>query len=472
MPTRVLSTLLVVLVAGAAARAATDPVDDYVRQQMKQRRMPGLSLAIVQHGKVIKAQGFGVASLELPMPATSDTVYEIGSITKQFTAEAVMLLVEEGKIDLEAPLTRYIPDLPAAWAGITVRHVLTHTSGLKDWENDVGFSYHVDYEPRAFMSLIERFPLDFTPGSRWAYTNSGFPLLGLVIERASGRPYMDFVTERIFKALGMSDTRFKRTGEVVPKRADGYMPDGDGYRRGEMARPRIIAPNGGILTTVLDMARWDVAFFGGRLLRSESMAMMRAPVRTTDGRTFTHGFALFMDTFNGHRIVLHPGTTVAGYSAVFYHFPDDELSVILMSNLNDGAFGVDAMAHRIADFYVPGVWLNSLKPRPDNDPRVTQTIVTLLRDLAEGRTPSGFASNLRESGVSDARRKTVASHVKGQTAFAFVGEEPRTADHWILAPGVTRIRRYRMSTGEKTVYYTFQLTAAGEVAQFSIVEDP
>ena len=472
MLARRLSRLVLALVVCLPLQAAGDQVDDYVLRQMKTRRMPGLSLAVVQHGKVVKAQGYGVASLELAAPATPDTVYEIGSITKQFTAEAVMLLVEDGKIDLDAPIARYIPDLPAAWTSITVRHVLTHTSGLRDWENDVGFSYHVDYEPRAFISLIEKFPLDFAPGSRWAYTNSGFPLLGLVIERASGRPYMEFVTERIFQPLGMTSTRFKRTGEVVPNRADGYMPEGEGYRRGEADRPRIIAPNGGIMTTVRDMARWDAAFFGGWLLRPESMARLREPARTTDGQVYTHGFALFMDTFNGHRMAFHPGTTVAGYSAVFYHFIDDELAVILMTNLNDGAFGVDAMAHRIADFYAPGVWLNSLTAREDRDPKATQAIVALLRDLAEGREPSGLAPNLRASGISDARRKTVASHVKSQTAFVLVGDERRTQDHWILAPGVARIRRYRMSTGAKTVYYTFQLTDAGEVTQFSIVEDP
>jgi CubicO group peptidase (beta-lactamase class C family) len=365
-----------------------------------------------------------------------------------------------------------VSDLPPAWAAVTVRHVLTHTSGLKDWETDVGFSYHVDYAPRDFIALIARYPLDFAPGQRWAYTNSGFPLLGLVIERASGRPYTEFVTDRIFKPLGMTATRFKHNGDIVLNRADGYMPDGGRLRRGEAARPEIIAPNGGILTTVLDMARWDAAFFGGRLVRPESMAKMREPVRVAGGQAFTHGFAVFMDTFNGHRMAFHPGTTVAGYSAVFYHFPDDELAVILMTNLNDGAFGVDALAHRIADFYVPGVWLNSLTPRPDNDPKATETIVALLRDLAEGRDLSGLAPNLRASGISDARRKTVASHMKEQTAFVFVGEERRTVDHWILAPGVARIRRYRMTAGAKTVYYTLQLTGEGQVAQFSMVENP
>jgi len=472
MLARVLGGLILALAAGAPFQATSDRVDEYVRQQMKQRGMPGLSLAVVRQGKVVKAQGYGVASLELTVPATPETVYEIGSISKQFTAEAVMLLVEEGRIDLDAPLARYVSDLPAAWSAITVRHVLTHTSGLKDWETGVGFSYHVDYEPRAFIALLEKLPLDFAPGQRWAYTNSGFPLLGLVIERTSGRPYTEFVTDRIFKPLGMTATRFKHNGDIVLNRADGYMPDGDRLRRGEPARPEIIAPNGGILTTVLDMARWDAAFFGGRILRPESMAKLREPVRVADGQAFTHGFALFMDRFNGHRMALHPGTTVAGYSAVFYHFPDDELGVILMTNLNDGAFGVDAMAHRIADFYVPGVWLNSLTPQPDNDAKATQTIVALLRDLADGRDPSGLAPNLRASGISDARRKTVAAHVHDQTAFVFVGEERRSADHWILAPGVARIRRYRMSTGAQTVYYTFQMTEEGQIAQFSVVENP
>ena len=170
-----------------AASAVADPVDDYVRAQMKSRGLPGVSVAIVKDGQIIKADGYGVASLELQVPATRDTVYEIGSISKQFAADAILLLVEDGKVGLDDRLSTYIDNTPPAWSSITVRHVLTHTAGLADFDTgNIGFSYRHDYTPSEFVELLAKQPVQFAPGEQWNYTN-GFPLLGMVVERASGR---------------------------------------------------------------------------------------------------------------------------------------------------------------------------------------------------------------------------------------------------------------------------------------------
>ncbi|HTL05747.1 MAG TPA: serine hydrolase domain-containing protein, partial [Gemmatimonadales bacterium] len=205
------------------AGAAPDPIDRFVRSFLAEHRIPSAAIAVVRHGRVAKLAGYGQASLELPAPAGPHTVYEIGSITKQFTAEVVMLLAGEGKLELEAPIARYLPGLPDSWRGIRIRHLLTHTSGLPDWEEPGWLDFRREYTPAEFVQLIGAHPLAFAPGDKWAYSNSAYPLLGMLIERVTGQPYAQVVTERIFRPAGMRETRFRRAGAIVANRAAGYV---------------------------------------------------------------------------------------------------------------------------------------------------------------------------------------------------------------------------------------------------------
>jgi CubicO group peptidase (beta-lactamase class C family) len=224
-----------------AATAIADPVDDYVRAQLGVRHLPGVSVAVIKDGRIVKAAGYGLASLELDAPASEHTVYEIGSISKQFAADAVLLLSEDGKLSLDDPLSKYLQRTPPAWSAMTVRHVLTHTAGLPDFDTgNIGFSYRREYTETEFVDLLAARPLDFAPGERWNHTN-GFPLVGIVVERASGVPYVDFVRTRIFERLGLASARFKSNTDVVPNRADGYLFKDRAYRRGEPLRPAPMA---------------------------------------------------------------------------------------------------------------------------------------------------------------------------------------------------------------------------------------
>ena len=262
----------------------------------------------------------GSRALELAAPATPETVYEIGSISKQFTATAILLLVEDAKLSLDDPLSKFVAGAPPSWAPITIRHVLSHTTGLADFDTgQIGFSYCRNYTGREFVDLLARQPLQFTPGSAWAYTNA-FPLLGMVVEQVSGQPYTAFVQTRIFDRLGLASARFKRDGDVVPHRADGYLLKDDAYRHGEPARPQVIAANGGVMMNVRDFAAWDLALTAGRLLSRDSLTAMTTPVVLTGGRTMSHGLGWFMDTFDGHEFGAHWGTTVTGHSAVIRRY--------------------------------------------------------------------------------------------------------------------------------------------------------
>lgn len=461
---KIVFVLMLLFVASVQTRA--DAIDDYVTAQLKERNISGVSLAVVRENRIVKAAGYGLANLELRVPATTQTVYEIGSITKQFTAEAVMLLVETGKLRLDDKVNDYLSEKPAAWKAITLRQILTHTSGLKDWDTGGVAFYRRDYTPVEYIRLMAEQPLDFAPGERFAYTNTGFPLLGLVIERASGLSYEQFVAERIFKPLGMSSTRFRHPEEIVVNRADGYVLANGKLQRGEQARPVIIAPNGGIMTTVLDLAKWDAALATNKLLKPSSFEQMLQPAKLNDGQTpYNHGFAWFMDSFNNHRIVQHPGSTVGGYSAIIYRYIDDKMTVILLCNLGDGAFGVDAMAKRIAGFYVPDVYIGNLKGKSDPNPQASERIKRMLEDLAAGRESDAVAANLRGN-IPQSLKEQIARHLREMRSFLFLDEEKSGKHHFVLNPDVERIARYKMEMGDRTVFYTFNITKDGKVARF------
>ncbi len=428
-----------------AVTASADPVDDYVRAQLGPRHLPGVSLAVIKDGRIVKAAGYGLASLELNAPASERTVYEIGSISKQFTADAVLLLAEDGKLSLDDPLSKYLQRTPPHWSAITLRHVLTHTAGLPDFDTgNIGFSYRREYSEAEFVDLLAARPLDFAPGERWNYTN-GFPLLGIVIERASGMPYADFVRTRIFDRLGLASARFKSSTDVVPHRADGYLFKEGAYRHGEALRPALIAPNGGVMINVLDFAAWDIAVTSGRLLSAASMAEMTTPVRLSNGRTVGHGLGWFMDQFNGHRFGAHWGTTVTGHSAVIRRYDNDRVTVIMLANLDDGGFGIDAMSKRIADMYVPGVDLRGLSVAKNADAQHVADTRHAVKTIADGGDGPGITPGLGARLPAPVKQR-IAAALAAATSFESLGGEAVTAAHFNLDPALVRQEWYRAQT--------------------------
>lgn len=460
--------LVTAVVMGLMAAAAADPVDDYVKGQMAARKLPGLSLAVVQKGRIVKAAGYGVASLELRVPATAQTVYEIGSISKQFAADAILLLVEDGKLQLDDPIAKYVDGTPPAWSAITIRRILTHTAGLPDFDiGNIGFSYRREYTAAEMIALMAAQPLSFPPGEQWNYTNA-FPLLGMAVERAAGVPYTTFVENRIFKPLGLTSARFKTNGAVVPERADGYMLVDGEYRHGETLRPAIIAANGGIMMNVVDFAKWDIAITSGRLLRPESMKAMTTPVRLKDGQTISHGLGWFMDEFNGHPFGAHWGTTVTGHSAVIRRYVNDGVTVIVLSNLNDDAAAVDAISKRIADRYVPGVDFYSLRPVANQKDPEWASMRKTLESVAAG-TETGQAPGLAARLPAQVRER-LANTLRTATSFEYLGDERIGATHFSRDPLMITFRRYRAVTPAGMRYLTLGLAASG-VLRRVVIED-
>jgi CubicO group peptidase (beta-lactamase class C family) len=272
---------LVCLVVHAMPVPAQDhPVDEYVNRVMAKQDIPGMSVAVLEGGKILMARGYGYASLELRAPATAQTLYGLGSISKQFAATSVMLLVKDGTVDLDQPIGRYVAGLPETWAEVTVRHLLTHTSGIKEevWEG--GFIEFDRHEHGQLEVLETAFgPLEFAPGERWAYRNSAYRLLGMLIEEVSGESVWEFQRRRIFEPAGMNSTRNSDPKTIIPHRARGYGRDAYGPGGGPLVNRDPVAASaalteGALISSVLDLARWDVALRTEKVLPRELLDEM------------------------------------------------------------------------------------------------------------------------------------------------------------------------------------------------------
>lgn len=453
--------ILFALFVASITSVRADWIDNFVKDTMTKRKIPGLSLAVIKDGKLVKAQGYGFANLELQVPATKDTLYEIGSISKQVASEAVMLLVEDGKINLDDSINKYLPaNAPPIWQRITVRDLLNHTSGLKDWTEIKEFSYRREYTAEEFIELVRPFPLLFEPREDWRYSNTNLPLIGIIIENASGKPFEEFVVERIFKPLNLPSIRFKHQEDVVPNRAAGYVLRNDTWKNGEPFRPKVIAPSGGVLASAIDLARWWEAVLQGRVVKQASLEQMLRPAKLNDGRSISHGFAFFTNTFNGNKSIFHAGSTVGGFGSMIYYFPKDKLTVAVIGNLEDGGFGAEYIAKRVFNFYIPGTYVGGLKEVVDVNK--TQNALQILIDIADNKSPESLSTNFA-SRMSDAFRKQLVENLKQMKSFAYLGSEKIGADHFMLDPMASVLFRYKMTLANKTVYYHFRMNKDGKV---------
>jgi CubicO group peptidase (beta-lactamase class C family) len=346
-------------------------VDEYVKAEMQKQKIPGLSIAVVKNGEVVKAQGYGLANVELNVPATAETIYQSGSVGKQFTSAAVMLLVEEGKINLDDKISKYLDGAPEIWKEITVRHLLTHTSGIKNYgEKDLNF--RLDYKDEELIKIAASFPLDFQPGEKWSYSNTGYVLLGYIIKKAAGVFYGDFLKERVFGPLGMKTARIINEAEIIPNRAAGYRMTKDGLKNQAYVSPSLnTTADGSLYLTVLDMAKWDGALYSEKLLKRTSLDQIWTPVKLNSGKTTAYGFGWVITGINNHKLIEHGGAW-QGFTTHIARYVDDKLTVIVLTNL--AGANPAAVARGVAALYVPEV-LPVAKKAVNIDPKIFDTYV-------------------------------------------------------------------------------------------------
>ncbi len=328
------------------AAALADPVDDFVRKQLAASRVPGLSLAVIKDGTVVKVAGYGFADLEARIPAQPDTVYKIGSVSKQFIATGIMLLAQDGRLTLDDPIARYLKDAPPSWSPITIRHALTHTAGLV--RESPSFAPTRIQSDADLIAAVYPLPLRFEPGQKWEYSNVGYFILADIIRVVGGRAWPEFLRDRVFAPVEMSSTWPTNTRAEVHKRAVGYTGNDNSRRADDWPALRA---SGAFLSTVLDLAKWDAQLSTTRILHADSRRQMWAPVRLKDGTTAPYGFGWHIDTWSGRARIRHGGG-LPGFISEFARFEDERLTIIALANGDD--VDLPSIVSGIGAFYLPG----------------------------------------------------------------------------------------------------------------------
>lgn len=459
------------LVAAAQRPPAADSVDRFVIAEMRRQRIPGLGLAVISRGRVIKARGYGFANVELRVPATDSTMFQSGSVGKQFTAAGILLLVDDGKLELDDAITKYLPEGEQAWRGVTVRHLLTHTSGIPEYEEDDSAFVDLrhDYTEDSLVKLAARAPLDFPSGTHWSYSNTGFMLLGVIIHRVSGMFYGDWLAQRVFRPLGMRTARVISEADIVANRSAGYrLLDGQ-LKNQEWVAPSLnTTADGALYLSVRDMAAWDRGLTEGRLLTPKSRTAMWTPARLKDDGSVDYGFGWSVAPYRGHRAIGHTGSW-QGFKAMIQRFPDDSLTVILFANLADAR-------QRPFVYGVAGMYRRALAPPyalpADADTTATARFAAFLHALGTGADASGVtAVRGFTATLLDASRRDLAQLADSSRAAASHGCDA-VARLSIERHGAPVARSCYLDfigkAGPSLV--TFWLTAKGDVADVSVFD--
>ena len=454
------SLFFVFLLLTISARA--DEVDNFVRAQLAERHIPGAAIAVIKNGRVVKSEGYGLASVEFNAPVTKETVFEIGSVSKQMTAAAIMLLVEEGKINPDEKISKYLPATPDAWKNVTVRHLLTHTSGIKSYTGLSGFELTKRLSRDEFIRTLAAQPLEFETGSRYQYSNSGYNLLGFIIETVSGKSYWDFMRERIFKPLGMEKTADRDPKYIIPNRATGYEWE-NGSLIGRDYDLTDVFSAGAIVSTVTDLAKWDAAWRGDTLLKKTSKTQAWTPVTLNDGKPYPYGFGWRFSEVRGHRLIAHSGQT-AGFGANISRYVDDDLTVIALTNLGEIGMGT-VLANGIAKIYIPAISLKAVKAQTEPDAGVAKTIFNALRERLENKFNPEYLTGELIKSLSTERAKLNHGRIASFGAIknlVYVGGE---------TAGSAKIYRYKAETPRRLFLWRFAVNNEGKISEMTLEEE-
>lgn len=316
-----------------SAQVTTARLNQIVQPYADKHQFMG-SVLVAKGDEIILNRGYDSADLEWNIPNSPITKFRLGSVTKQFTAACVLLLEQRGKWKVSDPVKKYMPDAPAAWDKITLFNLLTHTSGIP---NFTSFADYRDWEskPTTPKGLVDRFrnkPLDFPPGSKWSYSNSGYVLLGYLIEKVSGDTYQHFLQVNVFNPLGMKDSGYDSNSAIILHRASGYTPSWGHVENAGFINMTVPFSAGALYSTAEDLLKWEHGLFGGKLLSAASLKEMTTPFKEN------YAFGLVVTNTNGHKKVEHGGG-IEGFNTDVAYWPDERIAVIVLGNLNGGAPG-------------------------------------------------------------------------------------------------------------------------------------
>lgn len=437
-------------------------IDAYIKAEMQRQQIPGLSLAVVRNGKIALIKSYGFSNVEHQVPVKPETVFQSGSMAKQFTATAVMMLVEEGRLSLDDKISKYLTDAPESWKSITVRHLLTHTAGMGDYPPD--FDMRRDHTEDELLAITKSVPLAYQAGTKWDYSNLGYVILGILIRKVTGRFYGDFLAERVFRPLGMMTARVISEADIVPNRAAGYR-----IVKGELKNQEWVSPStnttadGSFYFTILDLAKWDAGLYTDKPLKQSSLAQMWMPVRLDDGTRKAYGFGWHTDVMHGRRIVYHGGAW-QGFKSFIVRFPDDKLTIIFFANSWETKDS--KLARGLTAIFYPEFALPDAQPLEDKEPQVTAAVRRVLLRFARGTADPGLFT-------PEARAKIFPDQAKGfgkklnslslPIANIYTNEllERREAND-------LRIYRYVLNDLGASMFCTVKLTKDDKIASFHL----
>jgi CubicO group peptidase (beta-lactamase class C family) len=460
--------------AAALTSSQRTAIDSFVLRTMQSRRIPGVAAAVVYDGAVVYRNAFGVANLETESPLSVNSVFELASVTKQFTAAAIMMLVEEGKVQLDASITTYIDSAPPTWSPITVRQLLTHTSGIF-----AGGIVRHDGSPLLVVTTKQAFQhvaaqRVFPPGDVGFYSDAGYFLLGMIIEKASGQTYRQFLQRRIFEPLQMTHSSITDRRRLIEGRVSTYeIADSNlvNWRRDwDYELPSFF----GIWSTLDDLAKWDTGLRRNTLLTQASLDQMWTPAKLNDGRdalvdSRLYGFGFRLGEIRGHRVVSHTGAS----GTLLLHLLEEPLTVIVLTNLSNtaGRHGTilgNGIVGLLRPAYTP---VQKLAVQPDPTPETTRALQTLLGDVAADRESpvmtAAHATYFRR--LPPVARDPLRDQLGGLSPLSFVACDDVTGKNVRVTDAISRICYYKAKAAAgRMTYVTFWLTRDGKAAHMRL----
>jgi CubicO group peptidase (beta-lactamase class C family) len=382
--------------------APLDSVERYVRAEVARQRIPGLSLAVLRGDSLLLARGYGEADVEDHVPAADSTIYQSGSVGKQFTSALVVRLAGEGRLGLDDPIATWLPEGPPSWRRITVRHLLTHTSGIPDYA-DSTLDYRRDYTEDQLVRLAAGLPPRFEPGARWSYSNTGYVLLGVIVHRLTGTFYGDLLRAQVFEPLGMRTARIISERAIVPNRADGYrLVDGRPEHQEWVAPMLNTTADGSLYLTVLDLARWAVGLNHRRYPGADGLRQSWTPVRLAGGGTYPYGFGWSLDQQRGYPRIGHTGSW-QGFKASIQRYPEQDLTVIALANLAEAR--PEAITLAVAGILAPALRPPHLAGATPTGRPPPQPIPALLERIVGTPDSARLTEGLRRFLADDYRQE-------------------------------------------------------------------
>jgi len=443
----------------AAQKDVTSKIDNYIKAEMQSQKIPGLSLAVIKNGQIILAKGYGFANAEHQVPVKPETVFQSGSIGKQFVAMAVMMLVEEGKLSLDDKISKYFTDAPEGWKDITLRNLLSHTSGMGDYPND--YDLRRDYTEDELIKIIKAQPLGFKPGEKWNYSNLGFVTLGILIHKITGKFYGDFLGERIFKPLGMTTARIISEEDIVPNRAAGYRLVSRELKNQEWIAPLVnTTADGSLYLTILDMAKWDAALDTGKLLKKSSLDEMWKPFVLSSGKTSNYGFGWFTGKLHNRRVAYHGGTW-QGFKSYIIRFLDDKLTIVFFANLLQT--NESKLTRGLASVFYPEFALPDVQPIEDKEPDVKNLARKVLLQLMDNKPDKNLFTSEMQTFFSPDRAKQMSEMVNSLSLpIAVIYSTTELIER--KEENNFRTYRYMLTDLGASLFFTIKLTGENKIA--------